>query len=98
MGFIDNTTESHQKQLNEIREASKATETKRAIDKHWRKYQKWGCPFSYSFDLHKFCKNFLIIFFLPIGMRFDIIFFKMQCYVLNIGCFLFGKSKRVGFF
>ena len=42
MGFIDNTTESHQKQLNEIREASKATETKRAIDKHWRKYQKWG--------------------------------------------------------
>ena len=32
MGFIDNTTESHQKQLNEIREASKATETKRAID------------------------------------------------------------------
>ena len=33
---------THQTRLNEIKDASKSTETKRAIEKHWRKYQKWG--------------------------------------------------------
>ena len=37
-----NNSLTYQTQLKEIQDASKADETKRAIEKHWRKYQKWG--------------------------------------------------------
>ncbi len=40
MEFTNSTT--HQTRLNEVKDASKATETKRAIEKHWRKFLKWG--------------------------------------------------------
>ena len=38
----NNIALTYQKQLKEIQDASKADETKRAIEKHWRKYQKWA--------------------------------------------------------